>query len=251
MEKVTDEQYGAPVGWTEYPRELDPGICRGEIREQGASDVLHRALARVAPGPEEWKRLEPTLRRGEGHDVAKRLVASREEIARGQPESLDVLPIGPARLGRDCGRPRHGQRRGGASPHGSADTRHAPGAEGTRQLLRRRRKGRPDPGGAGQPRSWRSHLRQPDVRAVHGAPERGGQRPGGHGPRRDSHRQVVGDDTGRSHGLGRVLRAQGPSRVRPGPGGARTIGLQPGRLERRARGIGASGQPPSLAAFQR
>ena len=55
--------------------------------------------------------------------------------------------------------------------------------------------------------------------------------------------QVVGDHAGRSHGLGRILRAQGPSRVRAGPGGARAIGLQSGRLQQRARGLGARGQP--------
>ena len=36
--------------------------------------------------------------------------------------------------------------RGGAGPHGPADARHAPGAEGARQLLRRRREGRADAG---------------------------------------------------------------------------------------------------------
>ena len=87
------------------------------------------------------------------------------------------------------------------------------------------------------------HHRQPDVRAVHGAAGRRRQRPGGDGPRRDPDRQVVGDDAGRSDGLGRVLRAQGPSGVRAGPGGARAIGLQPGRLQQRARGHGAGGQP--------
>ena len=80
------------------------------------------------------------------------------------------------------------------------------------------------------------HTFQSDVRAVHGAAGRRRQRPGGDGPWRDPDRQVVGDHAGRSNGLGRVLRAQGPSRVRAGPGGARAIGLQSGRLQQRARG---------------
>ena len=79
------------------------------------------------------------------------------------------------------------------------------------------------------------HITVTDVRAVHGAPGRRRERAGGDGPRRDPDRKVVGDDTGRSHGGGRVLRAQGAPRLRPGPGGSRAIGLQPGRLQRRAR----------------
>ena len=84
-------------------------------------------------------------------------------------------------------------------------------------------------GGAGRPRPWGAHHRQPDVRAVHGAAGRRRQRPRGDGPRRDPDRQVVGDDAGRSDGLGRVLRAKGPSGLRAGPGGPRALGLQPGR----------------------
>ncbi len=104
---------------------------------------------------------------------------------------------------------------------------------------------------AGRPWSRRTHHRQPDVRAVHGAAGRRRQRAGRDGPRRDVDRQVMGDHAGRAYGLGRILRAQGPSRVRPGPGGARAIGIQSGRLQRRARGLGAAGQSPEMAAIQR
>ena len=39
--------------------------------------------------------------------------------------------------------------------------------------------------------------------------------------------------------------------VRAGPGGPRAIGLQPGRLQQRARRLGACGQPSPVAAIQR
>ena len=97
-------------------------------------------------------------------------------------------------------------------------------------------------GGAGRPRSRRAHHRQSDVRAVHGAAGRRRQRARGDGAWRDADGQVVGDHAGRSHGVGRVLRAQGPSRLRPGPGRARAIGVQSGRLQQRARGLGAAGR---------
>ena len=87
-----------------------------------------------------------------------------------------------------------------------------------------------------------AHHRQPDVRALHGAAGRRRQRSRRHGSWRDPDGQVLGDDAGRTHGLGRVLRPQGPSRVRPRPGRARAIGLQSGRLQQRARGLGAAGQ---------
>lgn len=39
--------------------------------------------------------------------------------------------------------------------------------------------------------------------------------------------------------------------VRPGPRGARAIGLQSGRLRQRARGLDAAGNLPNLLRFQR
>ena len=78
---------------------------------------------------------------------------------------------------------------------------------------------------AGRPRPGRAHHRQPDVRAVHGAAGRRRQRARGDGSWRDPDGQVLGDHAGRTDGVGRVLRAQGPSRLRPGPGRARAIGF--------------------------
>ena len=78
-----------------------------------------------------------------------------------------------------------------------------------------------------------------------------GNVPGRDGAWRDPDRQVLGDHAGRADGMGRILRAQGPSRVRPGPGGARAVGLQSSRLQQRARGLGAAGQSSPVAAIQR
>ena len=54
-------------------------------------------------------------------------------------------------------RPRHCRQRDGAGPQGCPDGGHAAGAEGPRQLLRRRRQGRTDARGTGRPRS-RGHI---------------------------------------------------------------------------------------------
>ena len=67
----------------------------------------------------------------------------------------------------------------------------------------------------------------------------------------DADGQIVGDHAGRSNGVGRVLRAQGPSRLRPGPGRARAIGVQSSHIQQRASGLGAARQPPALDAIQR
>ena len=51
-------------------------------------------------------------------------------------------------------------------------------------------------------------------------------------------------------GWDEVLRAQGPSRLRAGPGRAGAIGIQPGGVQQRASGLGAGEQPPSLDPIQ-
>ena len=62
--------------------------------------------------------------------------------------------------------------------------------------------------------------------------------------------QVVGDHAGRSNGVGRVLCAQGPSRLRPRSGRAGPLGVQSSGVQQRASGLGAGGQPPSLDPIQ-
>ena len=105
--------------------------------------------------------------------------------------------------------------------------------------------------GSWGPRPWRAHHRQSDVRALHGAAGRRWQRARGDGSWRDSDGQVVGDHAGRSNGVGRVLRAQGPSRLRPGPGRAGAIGIQSSGIQQRASRVGAGEQPASLDPVQR
>jgi hypothetical protein len=65
------------------------------------------------------------------------------------------------------------------------------------------------------PRPRRTHHRQPDVRAVHGAAGRRRQRARRDGAWRDADGQVVGGHAGWSYRVGRVLRAEGTSGLRP------------------------------------
>ena len=51
-------------------------------------------------------------------------------------------------------------------------------------------------------------------------------------------------------GWDEILRAQGPSRLRCGPGRARAIGLQSSRIQQRASGSGAGEQSASMDSIQ-
>ena len=97
----------------------------------------------------------------------------------------------------------------------------------------------PPPGAALRRR--RDH-RQPDVRAVSDPAARRSARAGRHGARLLLEQQDVGDDAGRPHGLGRVLRAEGSQRLSRGPGVARALRL---RCDRHRRGQETAAQPPS------
>ena len=94
-------------------------------------------------------------------------------------------------------------------------------------------------------------TRQSDVRALHGAAGRRWQRAGGDGAWRNVDGQILGDDAGRPHGMGRVLRAQGPSRLRSRSGRTRTIGIQSSHLQQRARGVGAGEHAAAMDSVQR
>jgi hypothetical protein len=59
------------------------------------------------------------------------------------------------------------------------------------------------------------------------------------------------DHPGRSHGVGRVLRPPGPSRLRARPGRTRPFRFQPGALQQRTRWVGAGLRPPSVSPFRR